>query len=49
MQERVHAQEGKEYDPADWIKAESVASAVVAALDLPRDAEMTDVTVRPGP
>ena len=49
MQERVHAHEGKEYDAGDWIKAESVASTVVAALDLPRDAEMTDVTVRPGP
>jgi short-subunit dehydrogenase len=49
MQERVHAQEGMEYDPADWFMAASVASAVVAALDLPRDAEMTDVTVRPGP
>ncbi len=49
MQEKVHAQEGKEYDPSDWIAAESVASAVLAAIDLPRDAEMTDVTVRPGP
>ena len=49
MQEKVHAQEGKEYDPSDWIAAESVAAAVLAALDLPRDAEMTDVTVRPGP
>lgn len=49
MQEKVHAQEGKEYDPSDWIAAESVATAVLAAIDLPRDAEMTDVTVRPGP
>jgi NADP-dependent 3-hydroxy acid dehydrogenase YdfG len=49
MQEKVHAQEGKEYDPADWIRPESVATAVLTALDLPRDAEMTDVTVRPGP
>jgi NADP-dependent 3-hydroxy acid dehydrogenase YdfG len=49
MQERVHAQEGKEYDPGDWIRPESVATAVLTALDLPRDAEMTDVTVRPGP
>ena len=49
MQEKVHAQEGKEYDPSDWIAAESVAATVLAAIDLPRDAEMTDVTVRPGP
>jgi short-subunit dehydrogenase len=49
MQEKVHAQEGKEYDPDAWIRPESVATAVLTALDLPRDAEMTDVTVRPGP
>ena len=49
MQEKVHAQEGKDYDPEAWIAPESVATAVVTALDLPRDAEMTDVTVRPGP
>ena len=49
MQAKVHEQEGKEYDPAEWISPESVAATVLAALDLPRDAEMTDVTVRPGP
>jgi len=49
MQEKVHAQEGKAYDPADWIAPGSVATTIRTALDLPRDAEMTDVTVRPGP
>lgn len=49
MQAKVHRQEGKDYDPAHWIAPESVATAVLAALDLPPDAEMTDVTVRPGP
>jgi len=49
MQEKVHAHEGKEYDPSDWIAPDSVAAAVLTALDLPRDAEMTDVTLRPGP
>lgn len=49
MQAKVHAQEGKDYDPSEWIAPDSVAKAVLAALDLPRDAEMTDVTVRPGP
>jgi len=49
MQEKVHQHEGREYDPADWIQPASVATAIVTALDLPRDAEMTDVTVRPGP
>ena len=49
MQAKVHEQEGKAYDPSAWIAPESVATAVLTALDLPRDAEMTDVTVRPGP
>jgi NADP-dependent 3-hydroxy acid dehydrogenase YdfG len=49
MQEKVHAQEGKDYDASAWIRPESVATAVLTAIDLPRDAEMTDVTVRPGP
>jgi len=48
MQAKVHAQEGKDYDPSEWIAPESVATAVLTALDLPRDAEMTDVTGRPG-
>ncbi|WP_035797840.1 SDR family oxidoreductase [Kitasatospora mediocidica] len=48
MQEKVHRQEGTEYDPARWIAPESVATAVLTALDLPRDAEITELTVRPG-
>ncbi|MEV4556496.1 SDR family oxidoreductase [Kitasatospora sp. NPDC049285] len=48
MQLKVHQQEGKEYDPARWIAPESVATAIVTALDLPRDAEITEITVRPG-
>ncbi|CAL9535971.1 putative oxidoreductase [Streptomyces sp. enrichment culture] len=48
MQAKVHQQEGKEYDPARWIDPESVATTVVMALDLPRDAEVNDLTVRPG-
>ncbi|QWF23787.1 SDR family oxidoreductase [Nocardioides sp. LMS-CY] len=47
MQERVHAQEGREYDAADWIRPETVADAIVRLVDLPRDATITDVTVRP--
>ncbi|MEJ8652965.1 SDR family oxidoreductase [Streptomyces sp. MS1.AVA.3] len=48
MQESTHRQEGKEYDPARWIDPESVATAILTAIDLPRDAEMNDVSVRPG-
>ncbi|GGQ44756.1 short chain dehydrogenase [Streptomyces mutabilis] len=48
MQAKVHRQEGKEYDPARWIDPESVATTILMALDLPRDAEVNDLTVRPG-
>jgi NADP-dependent 3-hydroxy acid dehydrogenase YdfG len=48
MQAKVHAQEGRAYDAEAWIAPESVAKAVLTAIDLPRDAEITDVTVRPG-
>ncbi|MBO8192146.1 SDR family oxidoreductase [Streptomyces oryzae] len=48
MQEKVHRQEGKEYDPGKWIPVEAVATTVLTALDLPRGAEVTDLSVRPG-
>lgn len=48
MQEKVHDQEGKEYDESAWIRPESVVAAVRTALDLPRDADLTDIRVRPG-
>ncbi len=49
MQAEVHAQEGADYDPARWIDPASVASLILAALDLPADAAVTDLAVRPGP
>ncbi|MFF3255294.1 SDR family oxidoreductase [Actinacidiphila glaucinigra] len=48
MQAKVHQQEGKAYDPSRWIAPESVATAILTALDLPRDAEINDLTIRPG-
>ncbi|MCS0634078.1 SDR family oxidoreductase [Streptomyces sp. LP05-1] len=48
MQAKVHAQEGKEYDATRHIDPESVATALLTAIDLPRDAEVTDLSVRPG-
>ncbi|WP_030900230.1 SDR family oxidoreductase [Streptomyces sp. NRRL F-5126] len=48
MQEKVHRQEGKAYDAALLIDPESVATAILSALDLPRDARIDDMTVRPG-
>ena len=47
MQERVHQQEGQEYDAARFITPEAVATTILAALDFPRDAHLTDLTVRP--
>jgi short-subunit dehydrogenase len=48
MQAKVHQQEGKEYDASRWIDPESVATTILTALDLPCDAEISDLTVRPG-
>ncbi|GAB3807329.1 SDR family oxidoreductase [Humibacter antri] len=48
MQQKVHEHEGTEYDEADWMRPESVVTAVLTALDLPRDADLTDIRVRPG-
>jgi short-subunit dehydrogenase len=48
MQERVHQQEGREYDAERFIDPDSVATTLITALDLPRDALITDLTVRPG-
>ncbi|MFE6776441.1 SDR family oxidoreductase [Streptomyces sp. NPDC057702] len=47
MQVKVHQQEGREYDPERWMTPESVATTLLTALDLPRDAEITDLSVRP--
>ncbi|MBI0297220.1 SDR family oxidoreductase [Streptomyces sp. PRKS01-29] len=47
MQVKVHQQEGKEYDAERWIAPETVASTILTALDLPHDAEITDLQVRP--
>jgi short-subunit dehydrogenase len=47
MQEQVHAHEGKEYDAADWIRPETVVDAVLHVLDLPGDATIPDLTIKP--
>ncbi len=49
MQEKVHAQEGKEYDAARWSDPATVAATVLHVLDLPADSTVPDVSVRPGP
>ena len=47
MQEKVHAQEGKDYDPGAWIRPETVAEAILGVLDLGPDATVTDLAIRP--
>lgn len=47
MQEKVHAQEGRAYEAGDWIRASTVVDAIVHVLDLPSDATISDLTVRP--
>ncbi|MDR6172972.1 short-subunit dehydrogenase [Nocardioides zeae] len=49
MQAQVHAQEGADYDPGAWIAAGTVADAIIGCVDLPRDATLAEVVVRPGP
>lgn len=48
MQAKVHRQEGADYRPERFTDPESVAATILLALDLPRDADLTDLTVRPG-
>jgi NADP-dependent 3-hydroxy acid dehydrogenase YdfG len=47
MQEKVHEQEGRTYDSARWIRPETVADTILHVLDLPPDATIPEVTVRP--
>jgi NADP-dependent 3-hydroxy acid dehydrogenase YdfG len=47
MQEKVHAQEGKDYDASDWVDPTTVADAILHVLDLPDDATVSDLTIRP--
>ena len=47
MQEKVHEQEGRTYDASRWISPETVVSTTLHVLDLPADATIPDVTVRP--
>jgi short-subunit dehydrogenase len=47
MQEKIFAAEGRSYDPARLLQPEDVAEMVLAALCLPRTAEVTDIHIRP--
>jgi short-subunit dehydrogenase len=46
MQEKVHGQEGKDYDPSEWITPDTVAEAILHVLDLPPEATIPELVVR---
>ena len=45
LQAKVHAQEGKEYVPDEWVQPETMAHTIRSILDTPRDAELKDITL----
>ncbi|MCZ4498895.1 MAG: short-chain dehydrogenase/reductase [Marmoricola sp.] len=47
MQEKVHAQEGRVYDASRWIRPGTVTDAILHVLDLPADATIPEITLRP--
>lgn len=47
MQEKVHEQEGRSYDAARWIQPGTVTDSILHVLDLPPDASVPDLTIRP--
>ena len=49
MQAKVHHQEGKPYDAADWASPGSAAATIVHLLDLPTDSTVPDIRFRPAP
>ena len=47
MQATIHAMEGKVYQSENLLQAQDVAIVVVNALNMPRTAEVTDISIRP--
>jgi len=46
MQQKVHEQEGKDYDPSEWITPDTVADAILHVLDLPPEASIPELVVK---
>jgi NADP-dependent 3-hydroxy acid dehydrogenase YdfG len=49
MQERVHEQEKRVYDAARLMRPDTVARSILHVVDLPADATIHDLTIRPTP
>jgi len=47
MQQRVHQQQGQDYDASAWIDPGTVVDAILHVLDLPGDATLSDLSIRP--
>ena len=47
MQRKVHEQEGRTYDATRWIRPETVTDSILHVLDLPPDASVPDLTIKP--
>jgi len=47
MQEKVHEQEGRTYDPLLWIDPAVVADTILHVLDLPAGVTIPELSVRP--
>jgi len=47
MQEKVHEQEGRTYDASRWIRPGTVTDAILHVLDLPPDATVPEIVIRP--
>ncbi len=49
MQAKVHEQEDAAYDAGRWIQPDTVAESILHVIDLPQDATVSDLTIRPAP
>jgi short-subunit dehydrogenase len=47
MQEKVHEQEGRTYDATRWIRPATVVDSILHVLDLPPDATIPELVIRP--
>lgn len=47
MQEKVHEQEGRTYDASRWIRPGTVSETIISVLDLPPDATVPEISIRP--
>jgi short-subunit dehydrogenase len=47
MQEKVHDQEGRTYDASRWIQPGTVVDSILHVLDLPPDATIPELVIRP--